>query len=236
VKKILILVLSADFPPYDKMVQTSLETWDSIDQEGCETVYYFGKSNKPNTDKFVYLPINESLFSMGRKTLMAFEWALQNKEFDYIARPHSCIYVNKKELVNCVNILPSENVFSGLKVEDKKPWLWGGCGYVFSKDVVYKIVGNKKLLDVKKMEDMAISHLASDLDIPYTQGIGCSIDRLKDKWRCTCYGTESFEFYDFHEVAKNKNQYFYRVKQDLKRDVDEYVMKQLFKALNSPND
>lgn len=231
-KNILILVLSADFHPYDKMVQTSLETWDSIDQKGCETVYYFGKSNKQNTDKFVYLPIHESLASMGQKTLMAFEWALQNKEFDYIARPHSCIYVNKKELVRYVDSLSNENVFSGLMVEDKRPWLWGGCGYVMSKDVVKKLVENKARLDVRKMEDMGISHLASDLEIPYMQGFGCSIDRLQSKWRCTCYGTESFEFDEFHEVAKSEGQYFYRVKQDLDRSKDELIMRELLKALN----
>lgn len=231
-RRILILVLSADFAPYAKMVQTSLETWDSVEQEGCETVYYFGKSNKQNTDKFVYLPIHESLASMGQKTLMALEWALENKEFDYIARPHSCIYVNKKELVNYVDSLPNENIFSGLMVEDKRSWMWGGCGYVISKDVVKKLVDNKAQLDVRKMEDMGVSHLASDLEIPYTQGFGCSIDRLKDKWRCTCYGTESFEFDDFSEVKKSAGQYFYRVKYDGNREMDEYTMRQLFKALN----
>jgi len=231
-KKVLILVLSADFPPYDKMVQTSLETWDSIEQEDCETVYYFGKSNKQNSDKFIYLPIHESLSAMGQKTLLAFEWALQNKEFDYIARPHSCIYVNKKELVKRVNSLPDENVFSGLMVEDKRNWLWGGCGYIISKDVVKKLVDGKPHLDIRKMEDIGISHLASDLEIPYTQGLGCSIDRLQDKWRCTCYGTESFEFDDFSEVKKSEGQYFYRVKCDGNRDKDEYIMRQLFKALN----
>lgn len=58
------------------MVQTSLETWDSVDQEGCESVYYFGKSNKQNSDKFIYLPVQESLLSMGQKPYLPLSGSL----------------------------------------------------------------------------------------------------------------------------------------------------------------
>src|SRR4029077_14578919 len=105
-KKILILVLSCDLPPYDQMVETSLQTWDSIDNPQCETVYYFSNKDKVSEGKFLYLPVQESLYMMGHKLLAAFQWALANKDFDYIARPHSCIYVNKKELAGYINDLP----------------------------------------------------------------------------------------------------------------------------------
>jgi len=115
-RNILILVLSADFAPYSDMVRTSMSTWDSIDEQGMETVYYFGehKNSEPQSfQKSVYLPIDESLNNMGRKTLMALEWALKNKNWDYIARPHSCIYVNKKELREYIDSLPEHDVYSG---------------------------------------------------------------------------------------------------------------------------
>lgn len=232
-KKILNLVLSCDNPPYDKMVQTSQETWDSINVEGIETVYYFGESEKPNTEKCIYLPIRDTLGNMGLKTMMAFEWALKNKEFDYLARPHSCIYVNKKALKEYVELLPTQNVFAGLKVIDNPCWLWGGIGLILSRDIVQKLVDGKGKLLRTQMEDKAISYLANELGIPFTQGRGCSIDKIGEgaMWQCTCYGTESFIFDNFYDVTKSAGQYFYRVKNDSDRNVDEYVMRELFKHL-----
>ena len=231
-KKVLILVLSADFEPYSTMLSTSQKTWDSIDVEGTETIYYCGESNKPNTDKIIYFPVPESLYTMGRKLLMSFEWALKNKEFDYLARPHSCIYVNKKELLKYVQMLPNENIFATLKVTADPVWGWGGIGFVLSRDVVQKIVDNKEHWDHRHMEDMSLSYLVNKLGIPYTNGRGCSIDNMGDCWRCMMYGHgESFEFTDFGDIVKSKGQYFYRVKQDKDRSVDGKIMHELFKYL-----
>jgi hypothetical protein len=230
-KKVLILTLSADFPPYDKMIYTAQETWDSIDVPGCETVFYCGESSKPNTDKIIYLPVKESLHTMGEKLLLAFEWALKNKEFDYIARPHSCIYVNKKELINYIRELPDENVFAGLRVVSEKSWIWGGSGLIFSKDVVRKLADHQNEFQNGYMEDIGLSYLATKLGIPFTDGRGCSIDKMGERWICLSYGTNSFEFSDFSEITKSKGQFMYRVKQDYDRNQDEYVMRQLFKYL-----
>lgn len=232
-KTVLNLVLSCDRPPYDKMVDTSESTWNTVDVEGVETVYYFGKSDKPDTNNKIYLPINESLNTMGYKLILAFEWALKNKQFDYLARPHSCIYVNKKELVNYVQSLPDNNVFAGLSVIDLPPWKWGGIGFILSRDVVEKVVANKHLFQHDKMEDMGLSYLINDLQIPYTDGKGCSIDNMGDKWRCMMYGGgESFEFTDFKDTKKSEGQYFYRIKQDGNRYIEDFLMHELFKNLN----
>lgn len=233
-KKILILVLSCDIPPYDQMVQTSLNTWDSIDNPQCETVYYFSNQNKNSAGKFLYLPIHESLHTMGHKLLGAFEWALENKEFDYIARPHSCIYVDKKYLVEYVNELPNKNVFAGPVVIDNPNWVWGGLGFLLSKDVVQKIVKNKQHWNNGEMEDKALSYMVTRLKIPYTNGAGCSIDQYGESWLCLSYGetrSKSFTFKEFSEVPEKSNQFFYRVKQDKNRDKDKYIMEQLFENL-----
>lgn len=230
-KKVLNLVLSADFHPYTKMVQTAIETWDSIEVEGVETVYYFGEPIKPNTDKFIYLPVREGYETMSQKTFLALEWAIQNKEFDYLARPHSSIYVNKKALLNYVQTLPKENVFAGAKVVAERSWIWGGTGFIFSRDVVEKLVANKHLLESGLMEDMALSYVFNTFGIPYTDGCACTIDNLGDRWRCMQYGKgENFEFTEWGDIIKSEGHYYYRVKQDLKRDVDEMIMKELFKV------
>jgi hypothetical protein len=233
-KKILILTLSCDLPPYDALQRTQEETWDSIDHPQCETVYYFSNKNKENSGKYIYFPIPESLYSMGHKLLAAFEWALANKDFNYIARPHSCIYVNKNELAGYINELPDTNVCAGPLVVATPSWLWGGLGFVFSRDVVQKIVDNKTRYDHRMMEDVGVSSLVASLGIPFTEGTGCSIDKYGNSWLCLSYGSKrskSFTFTDFADVPIKSNQFYYRVKQDYDRNQDMFIMRELFKHL-----
>ncbi len=82
--KALILVLSCQKKPYDTMVETSLNTWDSINVDGLETLFYYGEPVKDNTDKHIYFPVKEGLDTMGRKDIEAFEWVLKNNDFDFI--------------------------------------------------------------------------------------------------------------------------------------------------------
>lgn len=232
-KKTLILVLSADFPPYDKMVQTSLETWDSVEQDGCETVYYFGGSTKPNTKSKIYFPVPESLITMGRKTVMALEWAINNKQFDYLARVHSSTYVDKGQLVKYCDQLPEENIFAGVTTKSQNgfDYQWGGAHYLISRDVVKKVVDNKHLWKHDFMEDESLSLLIKELGIPFYAGKSGSIDKMSDGWRIISYGGgESISFSDFSDLKKLEHHYF-RVKCDGNRSVDEVVMRELFKVL-----
>lgn len=232
-KKVLILVLSSQKNPYGEMIETQINTWDSFEIDGVETIFYCGEPVKDNTDKIIYFPIKEDYSTMGHKALLAFDWCLNNKDFDYIARVHSSTYVNKKELIKFVQTLPENNVFAGALVKDKKDFLWGGAHYLISKDVVQKIVDNKESWNHSVMEDVAMSHLVSDLGIEYSEGRSCSIDNMGTTWRAMCYGgdKECFLFNDFNSLKELKNQFFYRVKQDGKRDVDKYLMQELFKVL-----
>jgi len=233
-KKVLNLVLSCHTPPYGRLADKSEQTWESIHVDGVETVFYFGRTGLQNTDKRIYLPVEESLYTMGDKLIMAFEWALANKEFDYLSRPHSCIYVDKKALFYYCQTLPEENVFASLEVTDDIPWMWGGVGFILSRDVVQKVVDNKNLLDRSVMEDKSLSYIINHLGIPYTKGWGASIDKLHtDKWQCIMYNYgESFTFENWEDIKKAKGQYFYRVKQDGQRWLDEFIMEQLFNVLN----
>jgi len=233
-KKVLILVLSNQNAPYDEVVNTSITTWDKEEVEGVETVYYFGEPVKNNTDKFIYFPVKESYGTIGYKMIYAFDWCLKNKEFDYIARVNSSTYVNKKELLKYVQQLPNENVFAGLRVEKSVSmdyWNWGGCGLVFSKDVIEKVVKNQEYFEHNKIEDVAVSHLLNRLNVPYTPGLACSIDKLPNGWRCVAYGSESFEFTEWEDIKKAKEHFFFRCKHDPDRSVDKFVMHQLLKYL-----
>lgn len=231
-KKALILVVSSQKPPYLEMINTSLSTWDSFNIEGIETIYYCGQPVKQNTDKIIYFNWKEGYNTMGYKMLDAFDWALNNKEFDYIARVNSSCYVDKKQLIKHIQSLENSNVFAGVEIKDKKNWLWGGMQFILSKDIVKKVVENKDKWNHSLMEDMALSHLIYDLGMSYTEGKGCSIDKTNGQWRLMPYGEgEAFNFNDFKEV-KRLNHFFYRVKQDGERHVDKWIMEQLFNVLS----
>lgn len=233
-KKVLILVVSSQLPPYGEMANTQSLTWDIVEVPGVETIWYFGGPAKINTSNRIYFDTIEKYSTMGQKMLSAFEWALVNKEFDYIARVNSSTYVDKKKLIEHIQTLPTENLFSGLVVQADPKWIWG-CSFILSKDVIQKVVDNKHDFNHSVMEDNALSELATKLQIPLTNGMACSIDKIENGWRCLCYGTESFEFTDFADVVKS-NQHFYRCKYDSDRTMDAVIMHEIFKALNKRNE
>lgn len=236
-KHVLIMVVSSQEPPYNRMADTQKETWDSIPVNNCETFFYFGGGEKKEHDGYnLYFDIPESYHNMTIKTVRAFEWVLENAyPFDYVARVNSSTYVNKKKLVEYVQTLPDKKVFNGLVVKGngtyQNDWCWGPF-FILSTDVVRKIVRNQKLLNRQVMDDLAISGLLTSLGVPPTSGMGCSIDKSsEDKWRAICYGSESFEFTDFSEITKAKDHWAFRCKQDHDRFQDRYVMLEIFKHL-----
>lgn len=231
--RVLIMVISLDKPPYDEMTRTSKATWDSVEVEGVETLYYFGISQNGSVQNGLYLPVVESLYSMGHKDILAFEWVLKNKDFDYVARVNSNTYVNKKELINYVQGLPGKKYYAGLTVNDITSWSWAGCGLIISRDVIQTLVDNKDAWDHKQMEDKAMSLLVKYLGIPLSNLKGCSIDRVGNEWLCLCYGPDntSFTFTNFEDIKTKSQNFYYRCKQDYDRKQDRFVMEQLFKHL-----
>jgi hypothetical protein len=223
-KKVLIMVVSCEARPYAKMIETSHLTWDSVEIEDVQTIYYCGTSTNLDTDKIKHFPIKDGLYEMFFLRLLAYEWALNNLEFDYVARVNSSCYVSKKKLLDYVQTLPNDNVFEGLKIEDKEDWIWGGGQFIISKDVLQKIVDNKEHWRHGEMEDKAMSFLVTKLGIPFKQGNACSINKHEDNWGLLSYGIgESITFDSFDEIADSPH-YFYRVKQDQRRELDEYIM------------
>jgi len=232
-KKVLILVISSQHHPYGEMITTSQKTWDSVDIVGCETIFFCGEPVGENTDKIIYFPINESLHTMGHKTISAFRHALVYKEFDYIARVNSSTYVDKLELVKYIQTLPDKNVFEGLVVpagQYPHPFMWGPA-FILSKDVVQNIIHNKDKWDHSLMDDVAISLLLEGEGVPFRSGKMASIDKIDGGFRCMGYGGGTFEFLDWKDIKKAKGQYFFRCKQDYDRRADRYVMEKLFENL-----
>lgn len=234
-KKTLVFVLSCETPPYDTHLRASLETWDTIQAEGVETVFYCGKSTRQSTDKVIYLNTQDTFANMGKKAVEGFEWALANRDFDYLARPNASCYVRKQLLGEYVQGLPDSNLYLGLKTAScyGVDYMWGGGAYILSRDVVKLIVDNKHLWNHNYTEDVSISDLLQKLGVPLTaEGRAAAIHRKDGRYQCITYdGAQGggFDFTDVNDLKKLDRQFFFRVKQDGRRHEDIEIMCELFK-------
>lgn len=218
------------------MIEVSKQTWDSVEVENVESIFYCSKKDNQqavNHDNVMYFDVPNGLFDMGHKNLKMYEWALKNKEFDYIARLNASCYCDKRNLIEYVQTLPERNLFAGAEADSVHGYryLWGGAQYLISRDVLQKIVDAKDLWQHKYMEDEASSLLVAAMGIPFTPGYSGAIDNMGDHWRCISYGGESITFTDFADLKRLKH-HFYRIKMDGKRWMDEFVSRELFKVLN----
>ena len=234
-KRVLILVVSVDsMPVYDNLYHKQRETWDAIEVEGVQTLFYFG-GDKASTYKCLYTGHKEDYSTMGYKCLSAFSYALINCKFDYVFRANSSQYIDKKRLVDYCQNIPTENLALGLCTEGGKGFMWGGGGYIFSHDVIEKIVDNRSKWDHSVMEDVGVSKLCVDIGIPLTsKGVACSVDKNMNGYEFICYNNSKGGGCTVQDLAEMKthpelvDQFCIRVKCDRNRAMDLILMDEFY--------
>lgn len=230
---VLILVLSARREPWGDLLKCSMETWDSVDHEQTMTRYYCGKYDQRDDYRIWNSPkLTESLENVSPRTIEAFERALEIPWWDFLARPNSSCYVHKDNLVKFCETLPRENTIAGILTGGERSFLWGGCQYIFSRDVVERMVEKKSLWNHVAMDDQSLTYMAQELGIPLESNGWCASINMNDDGTYTCltYGHgENFTFTDFAEFAERIDGHFFvRLKQDLRRHEDLRIMRELF--------
>lgn len=233
--KVLISVLSVRAAPYGQMIETSKATWDSVEVHDMETIFYVGEPDTPLTDRVLGTPVKEAYKTIGYKNLAAWKWMLENRDFDFMARVNASCYVHKERLRDHCMDYPATGFLCGSIVKDpnRAPWMWGGHQFVMSRDVVQSLVDNPQVWNHSEIEDVALSHAATALGIPFTQcKDACAFDRLsEDRWRVISVNGNNFEFTDWRDVEKLDDQVFFRVKRDGARHEDAMIMNELLKNL-----
>lgn len=240
-KRVLILVLSTSKDFYGRLAETSRATWDAEDIHGVETIFYFGRSHKPSTEKFLYTDVDDDYWNMGRKTLAAFEYALAHRDFDYIFRANASLYVDKPGLRSYAqDQLQFTNLALGVVADCGKcgdetfPFLWGPS-YMLSRDVVEKVVANRDLWKHDLTDDLSISYLLREIDIPLdNRGSMASIALKNGGYEFVYYenGAGGGAFLtDLADLPKRlPDQFAFRVKDDANRENDVRLMKELHDA------
>jgi hypothetical protein len=230
--KVLIAALSSRQPPWGQMINTSMATWDSTDIPGIETVYYVGEPESALQNKVVGFPVPEAYKTMGRKNLLAWEWMLDNHDFDFMARVNASCYVHKARLLaHCQDLIPFKYLAGSIYQGDEKraTWLWGGHQFLMSRDVVEALVMNPDTWNHDEMDDVALSHAATALGVPFVHGDhACAIDKLDGNlWRVVSTNGQNFEFAKWEDVVQLTHPFFFRCKIDLRRHLDAFVMREL---------
>lgn len=236
-KRILILVLSTDKDWYGRLAETSQQTWDAKDVEGVETIFYFGRSDKPSTEKVLYTDVEDDFYNMGRKTLAAFEWALSHRTFDYVFRANASLYVDKAGLAKYCLDKPEHNLALGVVAEcgefegEKFPFMWGPS-YLLSRNVVEKVVRQKDYWEHRMMDDLALSYLLRDLGIPLDNRASMASVAMNKGWYEFVYYENGAgggaTLYSLSELKERlPGQFAFRVKDDANRENDVRLMKEL---------
>ncbi len=228
---VLILVLSARREPWGELMKCSMDTWDSVDHPKTQTLYYCGKSDQPSSEKVFYSPTyTEDLEDVSSRTIEAFEEALKY-DWDYLARPNSSCYVHKHNLVDFLRTSIWGNVIFGVLTGGENNFLWGGCQYIFSRDVIDKMVANKEKWNHNVMDDNSISLLAREIGVPLASNGWCASINLQSNGEhlCLTYNHgEAFTFTNWEDVKKLDGHFFVRCKHDPDRTQDLMTFRKLF--------
>lgn len=247
-KTVLILVLSTDMRDvqgtgpeyhYKALADTQMATWDSVEVEGVETIFYFANANGRTGSNVLCCATADGFFDMGRKTLAAFEYALANRKFDYIFRANASLYVHKPGLLRYIQTQPETNLALGVGApHNGNIFLWGP-GYLLSRDVVQKVVDAKAGWDHLLMDDVALSMLLDTLGIPLdNRGSLCSVALGKNGYDLTYYGNGyagGAHFASLSEVRELQDQFAFRTKCDSDRTIDVKLMHELFAVFSVDN-
>jgi hypothetical protein len=212
-------------------MRASMDTWDSEHVEDVLTVYYHGYPHGEPNSKVLQLPIPEGYYAINDKNMAAFRESL-SWQWDYMARVNASCYVHKRRLLERVQSLPDFGVFQCVLADPTpncgtdKQWPWGGCQFILSRDVVQAMVSQSGHLRHDMMEDAALGELARVCGYHLDgSGMACSINRKGSEWFSVCYGGgENRTFTEFSDI---QDHYFFRVKCDEDRAMDEFVMRQL---------
>ena len=173
-KEILILLLSSHKYPSPRNEKAQSLTWvKDAEKRNIKVIHFIGGYEKRSYDNpYLRLESGDSIEEVGYKTLEAFEWSLENQKFDYIFRVNSSSYVDIDNLINFVNVIESDNLYTGniieLKMLDLK--FVSGSGIILNKNTIQKIVLNKDLWNHSVIDDVALGQLCKQLEIAPTAG------------------------------------------------------------------
>ncbi len=176
-KKVVILVMASSNPGFRNLEEGIKKTWFNLKNDNTDIIFYTDnqldevKYTQPvlQNDNLI-LPCNDGYYYCGLKTIMAFEWLLQNYDFEYIYRSNLGAFVWPDKILNFLEDKPKTNFYSGILLNDTYNLGFNvsyasGSGYFLSKDLVKKIVDNKDIWPHQAVDDVALGYVLNKFGI-----------------------------------------------------------------------
>lgn len=158
--KILILVLSYNAPPFDVLMKTQQSSWDSVEVEGVDTVYYYGGGKGWNGKEFS-AKSDDKYYYMHDKLKQCLQGVMCSTDWTLIFRTNSSSYVNKSALFEFAKTLPKEKLYAGWTMvdsEDHGGLAVSGAGIWLSRDTA-EILRNEIDENFEMEEDVYCSRI-----------------------------------------------------------------------------
>ena len=177
--KVLILVLSSDTYPSKRNSKVQKNTWAKELPDNFEAIHYKSGNKTYIKENDLIVKAGKKTNEIGYKNFRAFEWVLENKQFDYLFRTNTSSYINISELEKFIKDIDKGNskyIYSGKIINLKKSTnnevvqFVSGAGILLSKNSLQSLVDNQNLFDHNEWEDVGIGKLFNLIDIFPTDG------------------------------------------------------------------
>ena len=174
-----MMVITSDTYPATRNSKAQKKIYSPHEDKSKLVVWYSGGYKGLNS-KYSYDPVSRDLVlncsddsrSMGLKTIMAFEWALENVEFEYIIRPTPSSYINFPYLRKLYGekFFNQKFLYAGtvqnIEYQDKPNLQFvSGSTLILNKPCVELIVENQDKWDHDLWDDLALSKVMHELNI-----------------------------------------------------------------------
>lgn len=210
--RVLIMVLSSQNEIYPELRKCQQETWDSIQVEGVETIYYIGGGGQEfewyrinHSSQELLLGCDDGYYMMHYKFKKALE-QIPYWNYDFIFKTNASSYINKKLLLEFAETLPKQKCNCGVDGGG----FASGCGVFFTKDCLDILLDKIDNHPVASEDSLMSSYLA-------LHGIGVT------------KGAKRIDINHSQNWCEVENTCFhYRVKHDYDRQNDIMIMKKIF--------
>ena len=229
----LMMVITSDTYPAKRNSNTQKKLYKKTENTNEMAVWYSGGGLDQN-EKFVYDSLNRDLKlkcsddsrQMGQKTILAFEWAIENVDFKYLIRPTPSSFINFSYLKGLYKEILDEKdiVYAGtvqtIEYENKPKLIFvSGSTLILNKQCVELIIKNQNKWDHSLWDDVALSKLMTELEIK-------PIDLKRFDIRGNIFKQEvDIENYQFRCRADNHYNY--------PRFIEAYLLKIVHKLVNN---
>ena len=117
-------------------------------------------------DNYLVLNTDDGYPNLAKKTLLAFDWAISNLEFDYLFRTNTSSFVDFKKLHKFSKSNHTNLEYSGVVLDVVEgDTIASGAGFFLSKKNVELILNNKEKFDATLPDDVAIARLLKKFEI-----------------------------------------------------------------------